>query len=337
MRVVIEALSSQHGTLKKMALRPGQSLKVGRTEWADVAFPHDQRMSGVHFLLETDEVACYVTDLGSSNGTLLGGVRINQRTRLRDREEFLAGDTAFVVRIEGDFAVEQSPSPAATPRAAAPLPDGRDAGRVFRESPAVSYTEEKCDSGLTLCRGSVAEIAPADLAVRLCRLEPIYLIVDFKRLGIPLPEELAEPAFLFDWFEPAVAATVSPVIVSQQDLLTWPSVVEQGWGNDAVICLLSKQEPAIVVEHLRRACRGTGGMDSNASILGYCWPSVLGPLLSHQAPESVQRLLVGIDAVLTEWPDLPDTWQIYGTSQVVETLDRLGFRSRQAAGGVAPT
>ena len=328
MRVVVEASSSEYAGQKRMALRPGQSLKVGRTEWADVVFPNDGRMSGVHFLLETDDTACYVTDLGSSNGTFLGGVKISRRTRLRNREELLAGDTKFMVRIEGDFSVEESSQVAAASLAVTSLPGGGESGGVFRELPLVAYTQEKCDSGLTLCRGNVAEIAPADLAIRLCRLLPVYLIVDFKRLGVPLLEELAEPTFLFDWFEPAAAAVASPVIVSQEDLLTWPDLVEQGWGNDAVICLFSKEEKPVLIEHLRRACRGKASSDPNASILGYCWPCVLGPLLSHQAPAFVQQLLLGIDAVLTEWPDFPETWQVYGTGQVVEVLDRMGFRPR---------
>jgi hypothetical protein len=232
-----------------------------------------------------------------------------------------------VVRIEGDFS-EESPRVAAVSLAAPSLPSGGESGRVFRELPSVAYTEEKCDSGLTLCRGNVAEIAPADLAVRLCRILPVYLIVDFKRLGIPLPEELTEPAFLFDWFEPAVAAAASPVILSQEDLLTWPDLVEQGWGNDAVICLFSREEKPVLIEHLRRACRGKASSAPDGSILGYCWPCVLAMLLSHQTPTFVQQLLLGIDAVLTEWPDFPETWQIYGTRQVVEVLDRIGFRPK---------
>jgi hypothetical protein len=157
----------------------------------------------------------------------------------------------------------------------------------------------------------------------------VYLVVDFKHLGTPLPEELTAPAYLFDWLDPVAAAVVSPVIISPEDLLTWPKLVEQGWGNDAVICLFSKEEKPILLEHLRRACRAkTSAVDPNAAILGYCWPSVLAPLLSHHTPSFVQQLLTGIDAVLVELPDLPETWQVFGGGQIVELLDRLGFRAR---------
>ncbi len=193
------------------------------------------------------------------------------------------------------------------------------------------YTVEKCDSGLTLCRGTVAEIPPAELAVQLCEALPAYLIVDFQHLGAPPPPELASPNYLFDWLDPAAAAIASPVVIGQDDLLTWPALVEQGWGNDAVICLYSKQEKGALLDHLRRAChaRGRPGAQGGA-LLGYCWPSVLPMLLAHSSPRFVVDLLAGIDAVLVELPDLPETWQVYGSGQVVTLLEQLGFRQRAA-------
>jgi hypothetical protein len=304
---------------------------VGRTEWADIAFPQDQLMSSVHFVLETDEAACYVKDHDSSNGTFVGGVRIAERTQLHLHDELLAGETRFVVHLEGAVGAE------AVPRAATVVPvvslptNTLDSEPAPRSQVPIGYTVEKCDSGLTLCRGMVDEIGPADLAVRLCRLLPAYLIVDFKNLGAPPPEELTEPAYLFDWLDPVAAAVVSPVIVAPDDLLTWPTLLEQGWGNDAVIGLFSKQEKPVLVEHLRRSCRTKAhSNDPNAAILGYCWPSVLAPLLSHHTASFVQQLLTGIDVVLVEMPDLPETWQLFGTAQVVDLLDRLGFHARSA-------
>ena len=61
------------------------------------------------------------------------------------------------------------------------------------------------------------------------------------------------------------------------------------------------------------------------AIIGYCWPSVLAPLLSHYAEDFVRQLLAGIDAVLVELPDLPDTWQLYSTNGIVRALQQLGF------------
>jgi len=327
MRVVVEVVSGPSAG-KKMVLGSRQSIRVGRTEWADVAIPHDRLMSSVHFLLETDNDACYIKDLGSSNGTFVGGVRIEGQAELRDRDELFAGDTKFVVRVEGAVTAGKAARSAAAPVVAVPL-NSRDSEPAPRSRRAIGYTVEKCDSGLTLCRGTIDEIEPANLAVMLSRLLPLYLIVDFRHMESPPPEELTEPAYLFDWLDPVAAAVASPVIVSQENLLTWPKLLEEGWGNDAVIGLFSTQEKPILLEHLRRVCHNkTNAADPNGAILGYCWPSVLAALLSYHTPSFVQQLLTGIDAVLVELPDLPETWQVFGTSRVVELLDRLGFRQR---------
>ena len=344
MRIVVEVTSGPSAG-RKIVLGANQAVQVGRTEWADAAFPHDGQMSGVHFLLETDKLACYLKDLGSRNGTFIGGRQVTERVQLGDGDKILAGQTNFVVHVEG-AAPEQAavPTPGveftldAVHPAAVPPPVARVgpvaglAPRPLAPGPArVTYTVEKCDSGLTLCRGTIAEIPPADLAIQLCEALPAYLIVDFQHLGVPPPPELASPNYLFDWLDPAAAAIASPLVIGQDDLLTWPALVEQGWGNDAVVCLYSKQEKGALLEHLRRACHARGRPAAQGGgILGYCWPSVLPSLLAHSSPRFVTDLLSGIDAVLVELPDLPETWQIYGGGQLVTLLEQLGFRQRAA-------
>jgi hypothetical protein len=190
---------------------------------------------------------------------------------------------------------------------------------------------EKCDSGLTLCRGNNDQIPPANLAVLLCQSCPAYLIVDFRNLGSPPPEELASRNYLFDWLPPPAAAVASPVVVGQDDLLTWPMLIAEGWGKDAVICFFSQQEKSAVLDHLRHVIRAKPErQDTVGAILGFCWPSVASMLLAHSAPAMVQQLLVGIDAVLVELPDLPETWQVYGQARVADLLAEVGFSRKPA-------
>ena len=134
----------------------------------------------------------------------------------------------------------------AAARPVAPFP-------VSPQPGSVTYTVEKCDSGLTLCRGNNEEIPPPDLAVLLCQSCPAHLIVDFRNLGSPRPEELTARNYLFDWLPPPAADVASPLLIGQDDLLTWPMLIEQGWGKDAVICLFSQQEKSALLEHLRRS------------------------------------------------------------------------------------
>jgi len=329
MRVVLEVTSGPAAG-KKIVLGPGQTVQIGRTEWADHSFPEDGRMSSIHLALETDAAGCYVRDLGSTNGTFVGGRRIADRVALRPGDEVLAGQTRFVLQMEGAFPAESplagmegAAAPAAPP-GFAPIPFSPPQG-------GATFTVEKCDSGLTLCRGSNDQIQPADLAVLLCQSCPAYLIVDFRNLGSPPPEELVSRNYLFDWLEPPAAAVASPLLVGQDDLLTWPVLIGQGWGKDAVICLFSKQEKPALLEHLHRSLRAKPQReDMSGGMLGYCWPSVMSMLLAHSPPAMVRQLLSGIDAVLVELPDLPETWQLYGEARVADLLAEVGF-SRKAA------
>ena len=305
-------------------------VQVGRTEWADHSFPQDGRMSSVHFALEADGTGCYVRDLGSTNGTSLNGQRVTDRVPLRQGDEICAGQTRFVVHVEGGAPREtalgaaQGTTDLAAARPTGPMP-------VPPQQGSVTYTVEKCDSGLTLCRGSNEEIPPPDLAVLLCQTCPAYVLADFRNLGSPPPEELAARNYLFDWLEPPAADVASPLLIGQDDLLTWPMLIEQGWGKDAVICLFSQQEKPLLLEHLRRAIRAKPNReDLSGGMLGFCWPSVLSMLLAHGAAPLVRQLLSGIDAVLVELPDLPETWQVYGEARVADLLAEVGF-SRKAA------
>ena len=125
MRIIIQ-VSSGPAAGKRILLGAGHSVTIGRTEWADHAFPQDGRMSGTHFALETDSAACYVRDMGSTNGTFVGGRRIGDRVALRHGDEILAGETRFQVQIEGAAGEGANPGAAqlgAAPVAAGPFPD----------------------------------------------------------------------------------------------------------------------------------------------------------------------------------------------------------------------
>jgi hypothetical protein len=84
---------------RKILLQPGQSLKIGRTEWADFAVPHDAHMSGLHFAVRCEQADCTLEDLRSTNGTLVNGQPVKQAA-LQDGDMLRAGRTQFRVQIE---------------------------------------------------------------------------------------------------------------------------------------------------------------------------------------------------------------------------------------------
>lgn len=324
MRVILEIISGSTAG-RKVRLTAGQELRVGRTEWADFAVPQDSLMSGVHFALQSDASGCHLIDLGSSNGTLVNGQPVRERTRLHDGDEILAGQTRFAVSID-----DESRTPGAVPSEL--LRTGSATGGLAGDSgtPArptdVSFSVEACSSGLTLCRGNAGQLPPDELAGLIARQLPVYLMVDFRKLGGVPPGDPAQRVYLFPWLPPEAAAAASPVILAGQETSEWKPLIAQGWGNDAVVCLFSRQDQPTVVEHLRNAVRVKGKRgDLSGGVLGICWPSVLAMLLAHGPPALVRRLLAGIDAVLVELPDLPDTWQVYGESAVTQLLEKSGL------------
>jgi len=329
MRVILEIISGSTAG-RKVRLDAGQELRVGRTEWADLAVPQDRLMSGVHFALQADPSGCYLTDLGSSNGTQLNGQPVSARAPLQHGDEILAGETQFAVHIDPDA----RPSATETGRGPLPLPGvarrGSDVpglGDRAAAVPKVPFSVEPCSTGLVLCRGNAAQLPPQELAGLLARQLPLYWIVDFRKLGLPPPATRDAPSYLFSWLPPEAAA-VSPRILAAAETDHWPVLIAQAWGSDAVVGLFSRQSRAELVAHLQDAARVKGKKGAASSgMLGFCWPSVMAMLLACAQPALVQRLLAGIEAVLVELPDLPETWQLYGGSRIVQWLETLGLQA----------
>ncbi|MHC4660302.1 MAG: protein kinase domain-containing protein [Planctomycetota bacterium] len=72
-------------------LEKGKAMEAGRGQLADMRL-RDSMTSRKHFRIEPFKADWYITDLGSSNGTLVNGKRIDTRTRLEYGDTILAGD-----------------------------------------------------------------------------------------------------------------------------------------------------------------------------------------------------------------------------------------------------
>ncbi|MGH9405571.1 MAG: DUF4123 domain-containing protein [Terriglobia bacterium] len=116
MKLVLEVRSGLQAG-KKIDVASGQLVRIGRTPRADMAFPDDSHMSGIHFAIQSEEKACWVRDYKSTNGTLVNGQKVMEVV-LREGDKITAGTTQFVVRIERDAAA--APQPAAPEALSAP-------------------------------------------------------------------------------------------------------------------------------------------------------------------------------------------------------------------------
>jgi hypothetical protein len=315
MRVIVEVASGPAAG-KKVLLAAGQTLRVGRTEWADFPLPHDGRMSGVHFALETDAAGCFLRDLGSTNGTLLNDKPLSDRAALRTGDKIQAGETVFSVDVEGD-APREAASPAATGSAVAAARTASAPAVPPRTSarPKASYAAEKCISGLTLCCGDTADIQPVDLAVLLSEAAPLHVIVDLGKLDEPPRSAAFE--YLLDWLPQESRTKFSPVIVSPSDEIGVHALLGIAWGRDAAIGVFSAADKAALLAGLRAA----GGM--------FVRPSILAPQLAAAGPPLIEHLLANIDALVMEGPS-PAQWRLFGKSGLEGTLNQLGLTRKNS-------
>ena len=81
----------ERGRVDKVAL--SSKTVIGRDKACDVAYPIDTEMSGKHYELILAGKYVEVLDLGSTNGTLLNGARLQTQQRLEDGDLIRAGRT----------------------------------------------------------------------------------------------------------------------------------------------------------------------------------------------------------------------------------------------------
>jgi Inner membrane component of T3SS, cytoplasmic domain len=318
MRVILEIVGGPDAG-RKMHLKSHQSIKVGRTEWADFVAPNDPQMSGEHFSLQVSGNGCRLRDLDSRNGTTVNGKPVKE-TELQNGDEIVAGGTQFVIRIGSDSFDFEPPTAAGIQRPIiptfAPAPE-RQPYLSEMSTPEIVITINA--SGLYQAQSDIALLPPRELVDRVQRLYPVYLILDFNRLGTPQPPDLVGPAPLFGWL-PEAALASSPTIVDAQACPTALEFLESGWGSDAVVCFGSNRSHDDLVSHLQSCAR----MRRDA-VLGFCWPAVLSALLANSAHEMVKRLLDGIDLVLMENPEAPEKWQAFSYTDLHMLFNRMNL------------
>jgi len=85
----------QSGPLANQEFPLGDSLRLGRETDNDLVIP-DGKVSRHHALIERQGTQYQITDLGSSNGTLVNGERIAAPTALADGDMLLIGETPIM-------------------------------------------------------------------------------------------------------------------------------------------------------------------------------------------------------------------------------------------------
>jgi|HubBroStandDraft_6_1064221.scaffolds.fasta_scaffold46593_3 hypothetical protein len=163
-------LEVQSGPRKgdKVRLNPGQVARLGRGATSDFAFADDAHMSGAHFSIDCGTYR--LADLKSRNGTLVNGQKVDTAV-LKHGDTILAGETAFIVRIEGEeAAVVEGLAPEATAqerllyllrRDFQPLYAVLDAARDIKILALLLHSKEEYQSLYEGAKGAtLAQVAP---------------------------------------------------------------------------------------------------------------------------------------------------------------------------------
>jgi hypothetical protein len=106
MVVILEAVSGPVAG-RRIEVRGGTILRIGRTAKSDYALGEDSYLSGQHFAVECDGTQGRVRDLGSSNGTFLNGARVTDEV-LREGDSVTAGGSTFTVHLDASTTGDQA-------------------------------------------------------------------------------------------------------------------------------------------------------------------------------------------------------------------------------------
>src|SRR5580693_445663 len=106
MLVVLEAVAGPIQG-RRIEVRSGSILRLGRTAKSDYAIGEDAYLSGQHFAVECDGSQCRIRDLGSSNGTYINGERVTETVVVNERDSLVAGGSTFTIHIEATAAAPE--------------------------------------------------------------------------------------------------------------------------------------------------------------------------------------------------------------------------------------
>ena len=85
------------GKTREIVLDVHKSIFVGRADICELSFA-DNKLSKQHFVIEEENGEFFITDLGSTNGTFINGVRMQNRRKLNDDDTITAGQEKLVYK-----------------------------------------------------------------------------------------------------------------------------------------------------------------------------------------------------------------------------------------------
>lgn len=262
----------------KAVIRPGASLRVGRSERADLALPHDTRIANAHFELAWDGETCRLRDLGSETGTQLGGLPVTEAV-VPHGGWIRAGETELLVYVEGR-----------TP----PTDDDDE-------------EDEELDDEDREARARRHEAAARALAVlrEEAAREPLYAVLDAARAPriLVLLRESVEPhRSLYEGARGERYEDVAPYLAGPMaaDSKLLDRLVEEGWGRRWGIFCASRAPFREVRRHLRRFLMVEVSETGERVYFRFYDPDVIRGFAEVWSPLQRGQLLAGVDRIWVE-------------------------------------
>jgi Domain of unknown function (DUF4123)/Inner membrane component of T3SS, cytoplasmic domain len=197
----------------KAILQPGHTMRVGRSNLADLAVHHDAQMSAEHLTLTWDGERCVVRDLDSASGTWIHGTRIADG-ELTNGAWIRAGATNLMVYFEAHT----------RPR------DDDALASLATEKATALHALERCPDLFAVVDAS-------------CGPRPLRL----------LRESVDEHRSLYDGTKGEALAHCAPYLVAlRRDSGLLERLMREGWGERWAIFFTCARPFKDVRRHLRR-------------------------------------------------------------------------------------
>jgi len=255
---------------KKVIVDSGKSLRVGRTDLADLVVAHDGQMSGVHFELSWDGARCMLRDLSSIGGTKLSGESIKE-AEVRHGGWIQAGDTDFMVYVEGRLK---------------PQAKTLDAVDQAKEN-------ERRDGA-------------ARALVRLRNEKaPLYALVDAGRdlRVLELIRQHVEPHHsLYDGLDGETLEDVAPYLVGpmRKDSALLENLVMEGFGKRWAVFVTSSEKFVDVRRHFRRFLKVEMEYSHEDVFFRFFDPGVLRPFWPTCNAGQKREFAEGLEQIFVE-------------------------------------
>jgi hypothetical protein len=285
MVVILEAVSGPVAG-RRVEIRAGTILRIGRTTKSDYAIAEDSYLSGLHFAVECDGTQCRVRDMGSSNGTFVNGSRVTDQV-VREGDSLLAGGSTFTIHIDTMPPVTGVGLPRVATAATPTMAIGT---RIDRTMPEFAPAPSPAWSGFSRPQAALlkALYGPGD---------PVFAILDAAR-DSRIPAFLDASGEKYSAMDPLGRAQVYVVAVPHEARLL-DVLVKDGWGRGWGFYGTAKKGLDDILAHLANFVNLYTQL-GNSVTFRFWDPRVLRALTPLMSPQEAEAFFGPLERLIVE-------------------------------------